>query len=164
MFGASLKALKDAKRETIFVNDNIFMGNAEKLMRRLQSLVLPLVGGKEENLASAVCKDIIRASSRTAGGGDAYSAVYSIFKQSNDGYMLAPKAAEGKPIIVVVDGERGEVCMYHHSCALSTQLLLPNHFCVGLFDLTYVTSYYYYYYDYSTTIMMHWMLVVVSSP
>eukprot|EP01084_Bolivina_argentea_P016044 30062_1 len=105
------QAMKDAKRETIYVNEKVFKGDAEKLMRRLQSLVLPLVGGKEKNLASAVCRDIIRASSRTAGGGDAYCVVCSIFKQSNDGYMLAPKTAQSKPIIVVVDGERGEVCI-----------------------------------------------------
>ncbi len=120
---APSKAMKDAKRETIYVNEMIFKGDAEKLMKRLQLLVLPLVGGKEKNLASAVCRDIIRASSRTAGGGDAYCVLCSMFSQSNDGYMITPKAAQSKPITVVVDGERGEVCMYYWKSV----------FCVALF-------------------------------
>ncbi len=135
LFSASSKAMKDAKRETIYVNGKVFKGDAEKLMRRLESLVLPLVGGKEKDLASAVCRDIIRASSRTAGGGDAYCVVCSIFKQSNDGYMLAPKTAQSTPTIVVVDGERGEVCMY---CSKPL-------FCVtfsSFVDVTNVTSYF----------------------
>ncbi len=134
---SSSKALKDAKREIIYVNDRIFKGNAEKLMRRLQSLVLPLVGGKEEILASAVCKDIIRASSRTAGGGDAYIAVCSIFKRPNDGYLLAPKAAQSRPIIVVVDEERGEVCTCiaectTHALAIPLDWFLHNPFLIIL--------------------------------
>ncbi len=137
---ASSKALKDAKREIIYVNDKIFKENAEKLISRLQSLVLPLVGGKEKTLASAVCRDIIRASSRTAGGGDAYCAMCSIFKQPNDGYLLAPKAAYSKPIIVVVDGERGEVCTcIAESATCHTARFLHNFLIICNFVTCYYT-------------------------
>jgi hypothetical protein len=56
--------------QSIVVNGQMFRGDTDSLLSRLKELLSPLVF--EEVLVDQVCQDIVRASSRTASGGDTY--------------------------------------------------------------------------------------------
>ncbi|CAM9426636.1 unnamed protein product [Phaeothamnion confervicola] len=101
------QALKDAQRERIRVNDRVFQGKVEPLLEELRSLVGPLVF--ETALVTEVCQDIIRASSRTASGGDTYAVVAAVLSRPEAGDLLTPSGTESAPIAIGLDGAKGEV-------------------------------------------------------
>lgn len=63
-----LQAWKDAQRETVVLNGRSFSGDPSGLQSEMHRLVAPLVVDSET--ATLLCQDILRASSRTASGGE----------------------------------------------------------------------------------------------
>eukprot|EP00953_Heterococcus_sp_UTEX-ZZ885_P014092 8022-Heterococcus_DN1.PRE.1 len=97
-----------AKQQAIRVNGSLkHNGDTEELLASLRTLVAPLVF--DEALTDQVCQDIIRASSRTASGGDTYSAMTSLLAMPEAGYLLTPNGEESLPIDINVDATKGEV-------------------------------------------------------
>lgn len=60
-------------------------------------------------LVYQVCQDIVRASSRTSSGGDAYSVMSTLLSRPTEGDILTPSGAESVPIEISVDAAEGEV-------------------------------------------------------
>lgn len=58
----------------------------------MRALVAPLVAAGDEDTAELLVQDILRASSRTASGGDAYAAAASLLVRP--GNLLTPAAVE----------------------------------------------------------------------
>ncbi len=72
----------------------------------MHQLVAPLVAAGDEDTAQLLCQDILRASSRTASGGDAYSVATSLLVRL--GNLLTPAAVEvGGGLGVDIDGGGG---------------------------------------------------------
>ncbi|CAM9099135.1 unnamed protein product [Chrysoparadoxa australica] len=101
------QALKDAQREQIHLNGELFRGNVQELLESLKGLVEPLV--LDPALVEPVCQDIIRASSRTASGGDTYSVMMMLLSSPIAGDLLTPIEGEVPPIGISMDGQKGEV-------------------------------------------------------
>ncbi|CAN0503221.1 unnamed protein product [Ectocarpus sp. 12 AP-2014] len=102
------QALKDAQRESIEMNGRLFKGNVDELLKTLRGLIDPLVVG-DETLTRAVCHDIIRASSRTASGGDAYAVMAALLSRPAKGDLLTPSGSGSSPIGISVAAADGEV-------------------------------------------------------
>jgi hypothetical protein len=94
------QAVKDANRESIELNGTVFVGNFKLLQTQLHEAIRPLVIGSEETL-DVVCRDILRASSRTASGGDSYSIVFYLFGKEE--LVVTPENVQSKPISITVD-------------------------------------------------------------
>ena len=92
------QALKDAERETIRVNDLTFVSDPEAVQKALRELIAPLAC--DADVADKVCSDILRASSRTASGGDAYAVVRGLL--ATDTTPLTPTPAEQDTIDIKV--------------------------------------------------------------
>ena len=92
------QAIKDAQRETIVLNGKAFQGDAIGLEAEMLRLVEPLVVDVET--AKMLCQDILRASSRTASGGDSYSIGSTILVRR--GNLLTPAQVESAPITISI--------------------------------------------------------------
>lgn len=55
-----------------------------------------------------VCQDIVRASSRTSSGGDAYAVMAALLSRPTED-LLTPSGSESTPIGISVDAADGEV-------------------------------------------------------
>ena len=67
-------------------------GDAAGLQAAMRALVAPLVAAGDEDTAELLVQDILRASSRTASGGDAYAVAASLLVRP--GNLLTPAAVE----------------------------------------------------------------------
>ncbi|CAN0304507.1 unnamed protein product, partial [Hapterophycus canaliculatus] len=90
------------------VNGRLFEGDVEELLKTLHGLIGPLVVG-DTTLMRAVCQDIVRASSRTSSGGDAYAVMSALLSRQTEGDLLTPSGSESAPIGISVDAADGEV-------------------------------------------------------
>jgi hypothetical protein len=86
------QALKDASREFLRVNGANFKNNPTGACSRIKRLLRPLV--YEKALVETIVKDVLRASSRTAWGGDAYAVVNSLLGQG-----IRPLTPESSPTV-----------------------------------------------------------------
>ena len=68
-------------------------------------VVVVVAGG----VARQVCQDIVRASSRTSSGGDAYAVMAALLSRPAEGDLLTPSGSESAPIGIIVDASDGEV-------------------------------------------------------
>jgi len=101
------QALKDAGRERVRVNGVPVEGNADVLRETVREALLSLVDDSNDVLVNSVVTDVMRASSRTAHGGDAYLILQSLFvRQADDGMpvdLLTPSPEQPPPIEVTVN-------------------------------------------------------------